>query len=111
MARLVGCAQARRPTMGLDLMDVSFRIERRLGVRVTREDWQKLWETHEPPEVFVGELFDLVRGRGAAASVLDREVDGDFLWPMFQKALSDGLGVDLDEVTKDKGLFRDLGAD
>jgi hypothetical protein len=95
--------------MGLDLMDVSFRIERRLGVRVTREDWQKLWEAHEPQEVFVGELFDLVRGRGAA-SVLDRELDGDFLWPIFRQALSDGLGIEPDEVTKEKGFFRDLGA-
>jgi hypothetical protein len=33
----------------------------------------------------------------------------DALWPIFQRAISDALGVEPEEVTKEKGL-KDLGA-
>jgi hypothetical protein len=66
---------------------------------------------NEPPDVRVGDLFDLVRGEVPQSGVLDLESDADALRPIYQGAVSDALGIDLDEVTKDKWLHRDLRAE
>jgi hypothetical protein len=60
--------------------------------------------------VRVGDLFDLLRGDVPRFGLLDLELDAHDLWLMYQRTISDALGVDLDEVTKDKGLIHDLGA-
>ncbi len=39
---------------------------------------------------------------------LDLEIDAELLWPMFQKEISDALVVEVQDVTKDKGLVHDL---
>jgi hypothetical protein len=97
-------------SMGIDLLDLAFRIERQLGVKVSRDQLSKLAMRNEPPDIRVGDLFDFIRGEVPLSGVLDLELDADALWPIYQRAVSDALGVDLEEVTKDKGLIRDLGA-
>jgi hypothetical protein len=56
-------------------------------------------------------LFDFVRGQVPTAGVLDLDVDADMLWPLFQRDVSDALRLELWEVTKDKRLVHDLGAE
>ena len=97
--------------MGMDLLDLAFRLERHFGVRVSMDQLRKMWIKNEPPDISVGELFDFVRGQVPQAGVLDLDADADILWPLFQREVSDALGVELWEVTKDKWLVQDLGAE
>lgn len=96
--------------MGIDLLDVSFRLERLFGVRIRPDQFSKLALRNDPPDIKVGDLFDLIRSEIPRSGILDLEQDADILWPIYQRALSDALGVDLDEVTKGRGLIHDLGA-
>jgi hypothetical protein len=97
--------------MGIDLLDVAFRLEKRFGVKISRDQLTKMVMSHDPPDLFVGDLFDFILGEIPKVGVLDLDLDDDALWPTFQREISDGLGVDIEVVTKDKGLFHDLGAD
>jgi hypothetical protein len=96
--------------MGLELLDLAFRLERQFGVRVSREQLSKLAMRNDPPDIRVGDLFEFIRGEVPQSGVLDLELDADSLWPFYQRTISDALGVDLEEIGKDKGLIRDLGA-
>lgn len=96
--------------MGIDLIDLAFRLERKFGVKISRDQLSKLAMRNDPPDINVGDLFDVIRRALPQAGVLDRDLDADVLWPIYQHAISDALGVDLDEITKDKGLIHDLGA-
>lgn len=105
--------------MGIDLLDVSFRLERTCGVKVTRDDWEELYYGGESRDIIVGDLFGLIRKRIPprvyqrlnSESLLDGEIDGDVLWLIFRTTLSDCLGVDRGEITKDAAFFRDLGVE
>ena len=96
--------------MGIDLLDLAFRLERQFGVRVSRDQLLNLAMRNDPPDIIVGDLFDFIRGEAPQSGVLDLELDADVLWPIYQRAVSDALGIDLKEITKDKGLIHDLGA-
>jgi acyl carrier protein len=96
--------------MGMDILDLVFRLERTFCVKIGREEWLQLIDKDTPPDVNVGELFELVRGRAVSAGPLDDELDAEILWPMFQRAISDALGIEPEEITKDKEVIRDLGA-
>ncbi len=84
--------------MGIDLLDLAFRLERQFAVRVSPEQFSKLAMRNDPPDIRVGDLFDLLRGEAPQFGVLDLELDADTLWPIYQRAVSDALGVDLEEV-------------
>ena len=106
--------QERQPTersMGIDMIDLAFRLERHFGVRLSMEELRKMWMKNEPPDIRVGELFDFVCGLVPQPEGLDLDADADSLWPLFQRDVSDALGVELREVTKDKWLAHDLGAE
>jgi hypothetical protein len=96
--------------LGLDLLDVKYRLERRFGVKVTNEQMTKLAMRNEPPDINVGALFELIRDQIPQSGVLDLEIDAELLWPLFQQEISDALGVNVEDVTKYKGLIHDLGA-
>ena len=96
--------------VGIDLLVVAFGLERRFGVKVTREHMTKLATRNEPPDINVGDLFELIRDQIPQSGVLDLEIDAELLWPLFQQEISDALGVNVEDVTKDKGLIHDLGA-
>jgi hypothetical protein len=59
----------------------------------------------------VGELFDFVRAQAPQSGVLDHELDGDALWPIYHRTISDVLDVEREVITKEKGLICDLGAE
>jgi hypothetical protein len=100
----------RLKSMGIDLLDVAFRLERRFGVWISRDQLSKMVMRNDPPDIRVGELFDFIRGEAPQVGVFDVELDADAFWPLFQREISDALGVDLHEVTKEKGFIHDLGA-
>jgi hypothetical protein len=96
--------------MGIDLLDVAFRLERRFGVKISRDQLFKMIMRNEPPDLIVGDLFDFIRAEIPQCGVVDLELDADAVWPMFQREISNGLGVEVEAVTKEKGLIHDLGA-
>jgi hypothetical protein len=96
--------------MGIDLLVVAFEVERRLGVRVPAGKFSKMAMQSDPPDIRVGDLFDFVRGEVPRFGLLDFDLDADALWPIYQQAISNALGVEPEEVTKEKGLIQDLGA-
>ncbi len=92
--------------MGLDVLDLVFRLEGRFGIEISRGDWLELMRRNEPPDVAVGDLFDLVCRRAIQGGVQE----ADSLWPIFQRDVSEALGVEPEEVAKWKWILRDLGA-
>ncbi len=97
--------------MGIDLLDVAFRLERRFGVKISRDQLSKMVVRNDPPDLIVGDLFDFIRAGIPQCGVVDLDLDADALWAMFQREISDGLGVDIEAVTKEKGFIHDLGAE
>ncbi len=96
--------------MGLDILDLMYRLERRFGIKISRDDFFKLFNKNAPPDVTAGELFDFVRSRANYPGVVDVEMDADSIWLMFQCDVSDSLGVKPGEVAKGRWIIRDLGA-
>jgi hypothetical protein len=96
--------------MGIDLLLVAFQLERRFGVRVSPDRLSKMATRNDPPDIRVGELFDFIRGEVPQFGVLDLDLDADALWPIYQRAISDALGVEAEDVKKERGLIHDLGA-
>lgn len=96
--------------MGIDLLDVAFRLERTFGVKISRDEFFALGAKNTPHDVLCGDLFELLRARLRAGAVLDPEIDADTLWPLFQREISDALGIESEDVPKDAGLIYDLGA-
>jgi acyl carrier protein len=96
--------------MGLGLLDLVYRLEWKFGVKVSPDQLSKIAMRNDPPDINVGDLFEFIRGEVPQSGVLDRELDADALWPIYQCAISDALGTDLERITKDKRLIRDLGA-
>ncbi len=110
ISMLVGAVyQWQVPEEPTDLRDLAIRLERRFGIRISSDHLTTMVMRNDPPEIRVGELFDLVRDEVLQSGVLDLELDADSLWPTYQRTICDALGIDLEEVTKDKGLIRDLG--
>jgi hypothetical protein len=56
-------------------------------------------------------LSDFDRGQVPQAGILDLDVHADILWPLFQCDVSEALGVELWQVTKDERLVHDLGVE
>ena len=97
--------------MGLELLDLIFRLERRLGIKLCRDKiFVATPKKRDPPDLTIGELFGLVLNQANDAGALDLELDAEGFWPTFRRDVADALGIDEDEVTKDKFLIRDLGA-
>jgi hypothetical protein len=97
------------PEEAIDLLDLVSRLERCFSVRISREELSTIVTSNEPRDITVADLFDFIRGKVLQSRVLDSDLDANALWPIFQRAISDALGVEPEEVTKEKGL-NDLGA-
>lgn len=95
--------------MGLDFLDLIFRLERQFGTKISRSQLDAMIRDRDPPDMLAGELFEYVRKKARPGGVYDEEMDAESLWPMFQLAVSDSMGVHVDEVTEDKWLIRELG--
>ena len=56
--------------MGIDLLDLAFRLERLFGVKVSPDQFSKLAMRNDPPDIRVGDLFDLLLTRFPGFGVL-----------------------------------------
>ncbi len=94
--------------MGMELLDLMFRLERRFGVKLSREQLGKLFHKSDPIDLKAGDLYEYLLGHVGHAGVLDVNVDGDDLWLIFRREISNATGVDEEEITKDTFLLADL---
>jgi hypothetical protein len=47
----------RTTTVGIDLLDLAFRLERKFGVRVSGDQFSKLAMRNDPPDIRVGDFI------------------------------------------------------
>jgi hypothetical protein len=95
--------------MGLDALDLTFRLEKSLGYRLTRSDWEELFRPTATPsrwDCTAGEFHDWVCRRMRAAG---HPVPFGS-WRRVKICISDVTGTPLAEVRKDAYLIKDLGA-
>jgi acyl carrier protein len=115
--------------MGLDFLDVTFRIEKNFNLRISNEDWTALATGRRPPDVTAGELFELIRRRrncrsceydlrGHADAGVCPEcgrgfnveaVTDDTQWEILRRLLAEAMGVERDNIRRETLLVRDLG--
>jgi hypothetical protein len=98
------------PEDSIPLLDLAFRLERRFGVRISRDQLLKMGMRNEPWDISVGELFIFIRAEAPQSGVLDLDLDAEVVWQIYQRAISDAFGIEAQNVTKDKLLGHDLGA-
>jgi acyl carrier protein len=115
--------------LGIDLLDIQFRIERQFKVTVSQDDWESLLTAAHPRDILAGDLFDLIHRRRSCrycardlhrygregvcpecrtpyrfdAQSADRE------WALLREILSDALNVKAEDITMSSLLIKDLG--
>ncbi len=111
--------------MGIDLLDLSFRIERDYGVEISAAEWESIWCRRIPPDVSAGEVADLIQSkkptlrrcvrcdydlRAHASAGRCPECGSDYDdWETLKLTLSEVTGVDVQEITRDSLFLKDLG--
>ena len=114
--------------MGIDLLDIAFRIQKNIGARIETEDWFRLAaESGSPRDIRAGQLLELILAqpacrkcrydlRGMSSKSLCPECgtpfdysDVDQLWENLRAAIADALSVKKDQITRDSLLIKDLG--
>ena len=124
--------------MGLDLLDLNFRLEKQFRIRVEAGDWESLGRGRIPLDFTVKELALFVAerlDRARRSRLPDRTfcdtcrhpVGGLFggetcpgcgtpivydgpIWEPLRQTICDVVGADPDEVHQDALLAKDLGA-
>lgn len=94
--------------MGVDLLDFSFRIEKRFGIKINRDDYRLLepsWTGREPPDMTAGELQDWVLTLCEARGV--KAPHGS--WNRVRLELAKLLGKPPQIIQRETLVGRDLG--
>lgn len=97
--------------LGIDFLDITFRIEREFGVKLTHAGHQKLWRADLAAHMSSNEVkdfrvADLVRA--IEDQFAENNVPTDVL-PRVQRIVSECLACPLSEVVPEAWLVRDLG--
>jgi hypothetical protein len=91
--------------MGIDLLDVSFRIDREFGVDPRGDELRRIGLSHDPPDVTAGELHDLlcdlIRADGRMVPVDS--------WERLRSILSEALARDENVIHRESWLVKELG--
>jgi len=96
--------------MGIDLLDISFRIEREFGVRPKMQDLvfpETSRRIHDPT---AGELFEFLL-RSLPASELDTRPADEEIWRRLQLIIADVCYIPPTAVIPTARLHADLGCD
>jgi acyl carrier protein len=126
--------------MGMDMLDVLFRLERAFAINIANDELERHAARRTPPDLRVGDIMALVRAKRPAYVVDDGVIADDVNCvscgynlrgiPPFTSCpecgtpaayegqiragvtsvLVDALGVDAARVTDDASIFKDLGA-
>jgi acyl carrier protein len=126
--------------VGVDMLDVVFRLERTFGIKILPGDLERYAERRTPPDLQVRDLVALVRAKRPVLPMAAGVIAGDVAClacgynlrglPPFgncpecgtpaayeaqirralAQVLVDALGVDTAAITDEASVFRDLGA-
>ncbi len=91
--------------MGIDFLDLTFRIEKLLGVTLDNDDWFESAKGRARGDMTAGELHFLV-------GVKLREAELPVPWSCWTRvrvAVAETAGVPIHEVKRDSWLCEDLG--
>ena len=91
--------------MGIDLLDICFRIEKRYHVTLDAADLLSLVNREPPTDITAGDLHFLV---GAKLREAGRPVPRS-LWNGIRIALAEGLGVTPMDIKPGSWLIKELG--
>jgi acyl carrier protein len=115
--------------MGIDLLDITFRIEKQFKIRLQQADWESLARDGRHWDVTAGDLLDLIHSRRACREcghdLRGLRDDGicpacesrfDFKdhirqadWEALRQLLSDALNIEPEEIMRESRLLADLG--
>jgi hypothetical protein len=91
--------------MGIDLLDIVFRLEKRFDLKIVNADWEDLGAKRKPWDVTAGEVHFLV---AAILTEAGRPVPRS-CWNGVRVCLSGALCVPPRDIKEDSWLIRDLG--
>ncbi len=95
--------------MGIDLLDIRFRLEKRFNIALIREQFDvDLWELahrRQPPDFTAGEIYELLLQE---LKRQNRDVPENSWW-LFCFCVSEALGLDAREIQPDSLMEADLG--
>ncbi len=92
--------------MGLELLDMTFRAEKRFRVKLELRDFVRIAELRKNQDLTAGDFHDWVCH---ACGVQSAPVPSDS-WEIVQAIITEATGVDPDEIRKESLLRSDLGA-
>jgi hypothetical protein len=115
--------------VGIGLLDLTFRLEGRFGIRIDRGQWGELAAGRKPFDVTAAEVCALVEARrlamrrslrwqpdGSGPMVLDYQEagtgnadDGGETWPGVRDVIAQVVGATPESVRPESWLVRDLG--
>ena len=115
--------------MGIELIDLNWRLQRRFGIRIEWEQWEQLTAGRESFDATAAEVCAMVEARrstvrrvelsGSAApgmvalyyqprGVGDVADDGEETWPGVRDAIAQALSIQPELVRPELWLVRDL---
>lgn len=84
--------------MGIDLLDVSFRLEKQTGVRLSHDDWMSLFR-HGNREVLVGDLYSLLLARKHYPTQIRTDIElNERVWNKVRESLAVAANLDLSDI-------------
>jgi hypothetical protein len=90
--------------MGIDFLDVAFRIEKQFGVRIEPADILPAWTKDDRNDVTAGEFHEIICEKCREQGIKVPRSS----WNQLKLALVDALGVTPSEIKKDAWLRKDL---
>ena len=121
--------------MGVDLLDLTFRLERRLSMKIPREFWDKIWNPGRRDvqvAAILSGLLDLTRRgdlQGRVCGECGYDLTGnesgvcsecgqpipnaekpELVWLALKKSIGEAVGVAEKRITPESWLKKDLGA-
>lgn len=115
--------------MGIDLLDVTLRIEKEFNLKVSNDDWSSLVRDRQRPDITAGDLLDLIRcrcrpcgydlrGHTDQGRCPECGVTFDFSaatlrsdWEVLRNLLANVMKIEIGKIQKESLLVRDLGMD
>ncbi len=82
--------------MGIDFLDITFRIEKELGVRFRLEEWEKITRHRD---VTVGDLYSLILNKLGLCDLTRNDIELNYhLWREIQSTLRVVTGLPAEEI-------------
>src|SRR5262245_61411435 len=121
--------------MGMDLLDLSLRLERRLSIKISQEFWTRIWNLQrgdvQVAAILSGLLeltrrsdlegricgecgYDLTGNKSGVCSECGQPIPDaekpELVWLVLRKSIGEAVGVAEKRISPESWLIKDLGA-